>query len=246
MSVTLFISTVPVISYVYVFIKWYVSLFIDSFISNYHILQLFAVSSLLAGIIGGLIQRKIKKLIAYSSISTIGFLLAGLSGDSLLLVQYSLVLLVVYVLTIVPIFVILLNYRRYSVGTLDSIYAIYALFAQNRLLLWLLCAFFFSLAGVPPFAGFCSKLFLFAALSQRYLYGLLAACVVTALLSCYYYIKVIKIGYYDASPYHLVSSKIGYAHVYICVLLFLYNAAFISCSSVLEDVCAYISVCLFT
>lgn len=78
---------------------------------------------MLFGVLGALIQIKIKKLIAYSSVSTVGYILAGLFGDTVSLVQYGLFYLLVYILNIIPIFILLLNYRinnRYSIENISS------------------------------------------------------------------------------------------------------------------------------
>lgn len=87
---------------------------------------------MILGLFGALIQYKIKKLIAYSSISAVGYILAGLSGDTILLVQYSIFYLFIYVLTILPIFIILLNYRINNLYCVDNISSFYSLFYQNK------------------------------------------------------------------------------------------------------------------
>lgn len=128
----MFLSTIPVVSYVYVFIKLYVSIFSDfSFFYSY-ILYFFSLFSMFFGLFGALVQYKIKKLIAYSSISAVGYILAGLSGDTVLLVQYSVFYLFIYVLNIIPIFIIILNYRINNLNCIDNISSFYSLFYQNK------------------------------------------------------------------------------------------------------------------
>lgn len=87
---------------------------------------------MLFGLFGALIQYKIKKLIAYSSISTVGYILAGLSGDTVLLVQYSIFYLFIYVLNIIPIFIIILNYRINNINCMDNISSFSSMFFQNK------------------------------------------------------------------------------------------------------------------
>lgn len=87
---------------------------------------------MLFGLFGALIQYKIKKLIAYSSISAVGYILAGLSGDSVLLVQYSILYLFVYVLNVLPIFIIILNYRINNLSCIHNIGSLSSLFYQNK------------------------------------------------------------------------------------------------------------------
>lgn len=200
--------------------------------------------SLVSGILGALVQKKIKKLIAYSSITTIGYILASLSCHNALLVQYSFFYLFVYIFNIIPIFILLLNYRINNVRVLDSIYSMTTLFTQNKWLFFLFLSFFISLAGVPPFAGFFSKLYLFSALGNGAHYTLLSICICAALLSCYYYVKVIKMAYYDYKNASFFISYIKYSYAYICVLFCIINISFVFMSDAFDDVCLYITLCL--
>jgi NADH-quinone oxidoreductase subunit N len=243
-SVTIFLSTIPVLSYVYVFIKMYVQVLSTFFVFEFNILFILSILSLFSGVAGALVQKKIKKLIAYSSITTIGYILASLSCHSVLLVHYSLYYLFIYVFNILPIFVLLLNYRIYNVRTLDSMYSFTTLFHQNRWFCVLFFSFFFSLAGVPPFAGFFSKLYVFSALGNGSFYPLLLLSICVALLSCYYYLRVIKMAYYDYANTNFFISSIKYSYVYISVLFGILNVSFIFFTDVVDDVCLYLTLCI--
>ncbi len=243
-SVTIFLSTIPVLSYVYVFIKLYIQVLSSFFVSELNILFVLSIFSLFSGVAGALVQKKIKKLIAYSSITTIGYVLASLSCHSVLLVQYSLYYLFIYIFNILPIFILLLNYRINNKRTLDSMYSFTTLFYQNRWFCLLFFSFFFSLAGVPPFAGFFSKLYVFSALSNGSFYILLTASIIAALFSCYYYLRVIKMAYHDYANAYFFVSSIKYSYVYISVIFGIFNVSFLLVSELVEDVCLYISLCL--
>jgi len=131
-SVTIFFATIPVLSYTYVFIKIYILVLSIFFIAHMNILFMLSILSLLSGVAGALIQKKVKKLIAYSSITTVGYILAALSCHNTLLVHYSLLYLFVYVFNIIPVFVLILNYRINNVATIDSVYSFTTLFSQNK------------------------------------------------------------------------------------------------------------------
>jgi NADH-quinone oxidoreductase subunit N len=243
-SVTIFLSTIPVLSYVYVFIKLYVQILSNFFSYDLNILFWLSIFSILSGVAGGLAQKKIKKLIAYSSITTIGYILAALSCHSIILVQYSLFYLFIYVLNIIPVFILLVNYRINNVKTLDSMYCFTTLYHQNRWLFAIFFSFFFSLSGIPPFSGFFSKLYIFSAFGNGSYYVLLIISIFSALLSCYYYLRVIKMAYYDYLNSSFFVSTIKYGHAFICVLFFIFNIFFLCFSDIIEDVCLYITLCL--
>jgi NADH-quinone oxidoreductase subunit N len=245
-SVTIFFATIPVLSYTYVFIKIYILVLSIFFIAHMNILFMLSILSLLSGVAGALIQKKVKKLIAYSSITTVGYILAALSCHNTLLVHYSLLYLFVYVFNIIPVFVLILNYRINNVATIDSVYSFTTLFSQNKWLFFLFFSFFFSLAGIPPFAGFFSKLYLFSALGNGAHYVLLSTSICATLLSCYYYLRVIKMAYYDYKDASFFVSSIKYSYVFICSIFGLFNILFFFVSDLFDDICLYITLCLIS
>jgi NADH-quinone oxidoreductase subunit N len=193
----MFIATIPVISYVYVFVKLYISVFSELSTFYTYMLYILAILSMSLGVFGALVQRRIKRLIAYSSISTIGYIIAGISGDSILLTQQSLLYLFIYIINIVPLFIIVLNYRINNVQCLDSIRQFSALYSQNSFFFSMMCLFLFSLAGVPPLAGFFGKLLLFTAFGSEAMFMMLFISISFTLIGCYYYIRIIKMVLYD-------------------------------------------------
>ena len=244
-SVTMFLSTIPVVSYIYVFLKLYICLFSDFFFFYSYILYFFSISSMLFGVFGALIQRKIKKLIAYSSISTVGYILAGLSGDTLILVQYCLFYLFVYIFNIIPIFIFLLNYRINNKFCLDNVRSFSSLFHQNSFLFFFFISFFFSLAGIPPFSGFVSKFFLFSSFGYSSLYSLLLFSLITSIISCYYYLRIIKMIYYDKNA-SFFYSKLTYSTCFVIIYFFFFNLFLLFFSSFFDDLCFYISLSLYS
>jgi NADH-quinone oxidoreductase subunit N len=244
-SVTMFLSTVPVFSYIYMFIKLYVLIFSDVFSFYNYILYILSIMSMLSGVFGALIQRKIKKLIAYSSVSTVGYILSSLSGDNVLMVQQCIFYLIVYLLNIVPIFIIILNYRVNNSGVIDNIRSFSSIYSSNKALFLVLFSFFLSLAGVPPFSGFASKLSLFTALGSDGLFILLFIGLFAAIISCYYYLRVVKMIFYDYSSVTFLFSTFSYSAGFASSCFFFFNIFFLFFYSVLEDISFYISICLY-
>ena len=241
----MFLSTIPVLSYVYLFIKLYVFIFSDFFSFYNYIIYAVSVLSMLSGVFGALIQRKVKKLIAYSSVSTVGYILASLSGDNVLMVQQCILYLIVYILNILPVFIILLNYRINNKSCIDNIRSFSSMYAQNKWLFFIIFTFLLSLAGVPPFSGFASKLSLFTAIGSDGLYILLFCCLFTAIISCYYYLRVAKMIFYDYRSSFFFFSRINYSAAFAIGSFFIFNCSFLIFSSVLEDISLYISLCLY-
>jgi NADH-quinone oxidoreductase subunit N len=241
----MFLSTVPVFSYIYMFIKLYVLIFSDVFSFYNYILYILSVLSMLSGVFGALIQRKIKKLVAYSSVSTVGYILSSLSADNVLMVQQCFLYVLVYLFNIVPIFIIVLNYRVNNRSCVDNIRSFSSLYASNKALFIILFSFFLSLAGVPPFSGFASKLSLFTALGSEGFFLLLSIGLFVAIISCYYYLRVVKMIFYDASRITAFFSMFSYASGFVSGCFFLFNIFFLFFYSVFEDISLYISICLY-
>ena len=84
------------------------------------------------GTVGALIQRRIKRLLAYSTVTTVGYLLAGLSGGTVSLVQYTILYVFTYVMAILPIFIILLNYRVNNMQCMSTVQHVAAMYHKNK------------------------------------------------------------------------------------------------------------------
>ena len=120
-SVTMYMATIPVISYAYVFVKLYICVFSELSTFYTYVLYILSISSMAFGVFGAMVQRRIKRLIAYSSVGTVGYVVAGIAGNSILLTQQSLLYILIYILNIVPVFILAVNYRMNNVHCLDSI-----------------------------------------------------------------------------------------------------------------------------
>jgi NADH-quinone oxidoreductase subunit N len=243
-SVTMFLSTVPVVAYTYVFVKLYVLIFSDFFGYFNEMLYVLSVSSMLLGLVGALAQKKIKRLIAYSPVSMIGYVLAGLSSNNILVLSQCFPYVFVYTITVIPIFIIILNYRSANsarVTYLDSIHSFAALYTKNRLLFFTPSSFFLSMAGIPPFAGFYSKFLLFPSLVSEKSYIPSSISIFTTLVGAYYHIRVIKIMFYDVENDAFPVSSISYYPLILISFFLLFNVSFVFVSDVFEDICFHTS-----
>jgi len=158
----------------------------------YFILVISIISSFIIGSIGGLYQTKIKRLFAYSAIGHVGFILLGLiSGYNLLNLQSSLIYLVIYIIMNFITFSILLYFYDNNI-TGNFIVELSGLSRFNPIIAITFVLNLLSLAGIPPLAGFFSKFLIFMSALQNEFYILSLIAIVGSVISCFYYLRVIK------------------------------------------------------
>lgn len=211
-SITAFFSITPKISILAVFIRVFLEGFYDYMIDWQTILIFSSLASMILGAVAALSQNKIKRLLAYSSIGHVGYLLVGLCCGTIEGIQGLLIYLVVYVLMTINIFgIILFPLRREWISSVQRIkYTtdLSMMAKSNPVLAFTLSISMFSIAGIPPLAGFYSKAFLFFAALSSNLYLLAVIGVLTTVVSCFYYIRVVKIMYFEIPKNWLTFSPI--------------------------------------
>lgn len=152
--------------------------------------------SLLIGCLGGLGEIKVKRMLAYSGIGHVGFICLALSCGSLEGIQSVFFYLFIYTLTSIYMWVYVLHLAPLKKNWLSLTESV-GLVQSNPLLGLTTCLMFFSLAGIPPFAGFFAKLFVFISLIDGYFYAVSIFAVLTSILSAFYYLRLIKILYFE-------------------------------------------------
>ena len=158
------------------------------------IIKIVIISSLLIGTLGALSQKKIKRLLAFSSITGIGYFLSlFLSENPLLLYNvYSYILL--YSFSLLSVFTLFLQlYRKKDKKYIEQFSLLAGYVYINKYVSLLFLIFFFSIAGIPPFSLFIGKLFLLTTLAINKNYFFIFLVIIITILSCYYYLKIIKI-----------------------------------------------------
>ena len=153
--------------------------------------------SLSIGCICGLGETKIKRLLAFSSVGHVGFLCLGLASGSLEGVQAVLFYLVIYMLTAAFLWVYVLHLDLTSNSSLLTFADAIGLVRSNPFLGFGVVLMVFSLAGIPPFGGFFAKLNIFIGLVDSSFYILAVFAVFTSVISAFYYIRLIKIFYFE-------------------------------------------------
>ena len=155
-----------------------------------------AVASALLGAFAGLVQRNIKRLLAYSSIGHMGIALVGLAAGGMEGLRATMLYLVIYLLLTVGAFAVIIAMRR-DERALEEIEDFAGLASTNPGMAFTLAAMMFALAGIPPLAGFFAKYFAFVAALKANLVALAVIIVVASVISAYYYLRVVKVMYMD-------------------------------------------------
>jgi NADH-quinone oxidoreductase subunit N len=148
------------------------------------------------GAVAAINQRNIKRLMAYSSIGNIGYALVGLAAGTQVGVEGVLIFMTIYIVTTIGAFAVILAMRRKG-EMVEEISDLTGLAKSQPLLAYSFVVFLFSMAGIPPFAGFFGKLFVFNAAIDAHLYVLAVIGVVTSVIAAFYYIRIIKVMCFD-------------------------------------------------
>ena len=156
-----------------------------------------ALASIILGAVGAIGQKNIKRLLAYSSINNVGFMLIGLAAGTQQGVEGVLTYLLVYMLTTLGAFLVVLQLRDADGNYVESIPALAGLSQRRPGLAAAMAVFLFSLAGIPPLFGFWPKYLVFEAAVNANLVPLAVAGIVASVIGAFYYIAIIKTMYFD-------------------------------------------------
>ncbi len=195
-TVTLFFTIVPKIAALTVFIRFLYVPFLNLIDQWQMIIVFLSIASMIFGAVAAIGQTNIKRLIAYSSISHIGYTLAGLATVSNEGIQSSIIYISIYVVMNLALFSCLLMLRRKD-QYYEEIDDLSGLSKNHPLLSLCLLVILFSLAGIPPLAGFFAKFYVFKAVLEQSMYFLAIVGLLSTVVAAFYYLRIIKIIYFD-------------------------------------------------
>jgi NADH-quinone oxidoreductase subunit N len=195
-SVTLFFTMVPKIAALTIFIRFLYVPFLNLIDQWQMILIFLSIASMLFGAIAAIGQTNLKRLIAYSSISHIGYALAGLATGSNDGIQSSVIYITIYILMNLGLFSCLLMMKRNN-KYFEDIEDLSGLSKNHPLLSLSLLIILFSLAGIPPLAGFFAKFYIFKSVLEQSMYFLAIVGLLSTVVAAFYYLRIIKIMYFD-------------------------------------------------
>ena len=195
-SITSFFSIVPKIAALTVFIRFLYVPFI-SLIDHWQMIIVFiSISSMILGAVAAIGQNNIKRLMAYSSIGHIGFALAGLSIGTNEGIQSSIIYLFIYLVMNLGMFTCIFMMKRKNIFY-EDIEELSGLSKNHPVISICLLIFLFSLAGIPPLAGFFAKFYIFMSVIKSEMYFLAIIGLLTTVVSAFYYLRIVKIIYFD-------------------------------------------------
>jgi NADH-quinone oxidoreductase subunit N len=155
-----------------------------------------SILSMLLGSLAAIGQRNIKRLMAYSSIGHVGYALMGLAVGTGTGVRGLLFYLAIYLVMNIGVFAVLVSMRRNG-RAVEGISDLAGLGKTDPAMALAMAIFMFSMAGIPPLAGFFSKLYVFLAAVQAGYWTLAVIGVLTSVVSAYYYLRIVKVMYFD-------------------------------------------------
>ena len=194
--VTAFFAVAPKIAAIGLFIRVLVGPFGALVAEWQQIIVFISIASMALGAFAAIGQENIKRLMAYSSIGHIGYALVGLAPGTESGVRGVLIYMAIYLFMNVGTFAVILCMRQKN-RMVEGISDLAGLSRTHPLMAVTLAIFMFSMAGIPPFAGFWGKYFIFAAAVQSGLWALAVIGVLTSVIGAFYYIRIIKLMYFD-------------------------------------------------
>src|SRR5271166_3243628 len=194
--VTTFFASAPKIAAMAVLVRVVLTAFPGITNDWRQILTFVSIASMWLGAFAAIGQTNFKRLMAYSSISHMGYALVGLAAGTVEGVQSVIVYMAIYVVMTLGTFAAILSMRR-SGRAVETIADLAGLARTDSTMAFFLATMMFSLAGVPPLAGFFAKFYVFAAAIKGGLYGLSVIGVLASVVAAYYYLRIVKLMYFD-------------------------------------------------
>jgi NADH-quinone oxidoreductase subunit N len=194
--VTAFFASAPKVAAMALFIRAMVSPFPAITHDWQQIITFISIASMVLGAFAAIGQSNFKRLMAYSSIGHMGYALVGLAAGNEAGVQGVIIYLLIYVTMTLGTFACILAMTRGG-QTLEKIQDLAGISRTNPVLAFMFAMLMFSLAGIPPLAGFFAKFYVFLAAIQAGLYPLAVIGVLASVVGAYYYLRIIKIMYFD-------------------------------------------------
>ncbi len=195
-SVTLFFAILPKIAALTVFIRFLYTPFINLIDQWQTIIIFIAIASMLFGAVAAIGQKNLKRLIAYSSISHMGYALAGLTTGTNQGIQSAVSYISIYLVMNLAFFSCIFMLKREN-KYYENIEDLSGLSKNHPILSFSLLVVLFSLAGIPPLAGFFAKFYVFMAVIEQSMFFLAIVGLLATVVAAFYYLRIIKVIYFD-------------------------------------------------
>ena len=239
-SVTSFFSVVPKIAGLAVFIKFMYIPFYEILNQWQTILVFISIASMILGAVAAIGQNNIKRLIAYSSIGHIGYAIAGIAAGTENGFRNAIIYITIYSIMNIGAFAFILSMKR-GQKYIEEINELSGSSKNHPLMSLGLLLILFSLAGIPPLAGFFAKFYIFMAVIESGMFTLALIGLITTVISAFYYIRIVKVMYFDEprKPFEKFTDfKIHGPLALSCILLI----SFFLYPSILNNIVSGISI----
>ena len=194
--VTAFFATAPKMAAVAITVRTVITAFPGIVADWQQIIIFISIASMLLGSFAAIGQTNIKRLMAYSAIGHMGFALVGLAAGTETGVLGVLLYLLIYLVMTLGTFAAIMMMQRDGIGV-ETMADLSGLSQTRPGMAFFLGLLMFSLAGIPPLAGFFAKFYVFRAAVQANLYGLAVIGVLSSVVAAYYYLRIVKMMYFD-------------------------------------------------
>jgi NADH-quinone oxidoreductase subunit N len=233
--VTAFFAAAPKVAAIALFLRALLSPFGELALEWRQVIIFISVASMILGAFAAIKQTNIKRLMAYSSIGHVGFALVGLAAGTQEGVRGVVVYMTIYLLMTLGTFACILSMRREG-GMVETIADLAGLNRTHPGMALVLAIFMFSLAGIPPLAGFFAKFYVFVAAIKAGLFVLAVVGVLASVVGAFYYLTIIKLMYFDEPVGKLDPMRVELRTVLAVaglfnVLFFVYPAPLVSAAS---------------
>ncbi|MES2907035.1 MAG: NADH-quinone oxidoreductase subunit NuoN, partial [Pseudomonadota bacterium] len=234
--VATFIATAPKIAATAMLVRMLFEAFPSATPAWQQIVTFISIASMLLGAFAAIGQKNIKRLLAYSSIGHIGFMLLGLASGTLRGVDSVLCYMVIYMIMTLGTFALVLAMRTKDGQVLENIDDLAGLAKTKPFAAFSFAALMFSLAGIPPMAGFFAKLYVLSAAVASGLMALAVIGVISSVISAYYYLRIVKLMYFDEpvqdfAPMSGEQRLVLYASGLFVLLFIVYPSGFLMAAS---------------
>ncbi len=205
-SITSYFAVVPKVAGLALLIKFMFIPFSNILLEWQTIIIFISIASMILGAVAAMVQKNIKRLLAYSSIGHIGYALAGVATGAISGYESAIIYISIYVVMNIGAFSCLYLLKKdgqykENISDLSGISKKHPIIAISFLVI------LFSLAGVPPLGGFFAKFYVFVAVLEQKMYVLAIIGLLTTVMSAFYYLKIIKTIYFDESSINFESVK---------------------------------------
>ncbi|WP_319519608.1 NADH-quinone oxidoreductase subunit NuoN [uncultured Martelella sp.] len=210
--VTAFFASAPKVAAMAIIIRLLIDAFGPAIDQWRQVVVFISLASMVLGAFAAIGQRNIKRLMAYSSITHMGYALVGLAAGTETGVRGVVIYMAIYLFMTLGTFAVIMAMRLKEGGNVENIDDLAGLSRTKPVMAVVLTALMFSLAGVPPLAGFFGKYFVFLAAIDAKLYTLAIIGVLSSVVAAFYYLRVVKVMWFDepAVEFSRVASELRF------------------------------------